>query len=51
MRNLKALAQEDNAQERGKGTVCKPSKYDIEEKRHGEGIQTQDDDFVFIIRS
>ena len=39
----------DNAQERDKGNVCKPSKCDYQEKRHDEGIQAQEDDIVSII--
>jgi hypothetical protein len=44
MRNVKALAQE-----RDKKNICKRSKCDIEEKRHGEGIEAQEDNIVFII--
>jgi hypothetical protein len=34
---------------KGKENVCKPSKCDIEEKRHDEVIQAQEFYIVFII--
>jgi hypothetical protein len=35
--------------EKGKGNVCKFTKCDIEEKRHGKDIQSQEVYIVFII--